>query len=333
MKTPILLIMFTRWSTLEKVFQQVKLAQPERLYLYQDGPRRESYSEDMEGINRCREIVSNIDWNCKVITKYMESNQGCDPGSYYAYKWFFSMEDKGIILEDDAVASLSFFKYCEELLDRFENNNLIYRICGANVEGISNTGNSYFYSRKGSTGSWATWSRVAEMWDEHYSFLDNAEELRLLEKRFENHDYYNSWLKGAIAHKSTGVPYYETIFYENKIASGMLDVIPDRNLVTNIGLTNDAVHNNSLRFMPKAIKKYFNAERYDLEFPLKHPDIIEENMHYTNSVNRMMGWGHPFLRTFRKFETAMKRLILGNKEDRKYVFNKIKEITTYNNHE
>lgn len=321
MKTPVLLIMFTRWHTLQHVFEQVRAAKPEKLYLYQDGPRPDRYDADMEGIMRCREIVSKIDWDCQVITKYMESNLGCDPGSYYAYKWFFSEESKGIILEDDAVASLSFFRYCEELLDRYENDNRVYRICGANVEGKSNSGKSYFFSRKGSTGSWATWTRVADMWDESYSFLDNDTELELLKSKFENEDYFKSWLKGAIAHRDTGVPYYETIFYENKLINNMLDIIPDKNLVTNIGLTGDAVHNNAnVRLLPRATRKYFNAARYELEFPLTHPDTVAENMHYTKSINRMMGWGHPGLRFMRSWESRIKRLIYGSKDDRKKLF-------------
>ena len=322
MKTPILLIMFTRWQTLEKVFEQVRLARPAKLYLYQDGPRKgDRYESDMEGIMKCREIVSNIDWDCEVIKWYMEENQGCDPGSFYTYKRFFTEEEKGIILEDDAVPSLSFFRYCEELLDRYENDERVYRICGANIEGISKTRNSYLFSRKGSTGSWASWGRVAKMWDDSYGFLDNTQELKELEKKFESKDYFKSWLRGAIAHRDTGKAYYETIFYENKLINGMLDVIPAKNLVSNIGLTSDAVHNKNHLKIPKALQKYFGAPRYELEFPLRHPDEVTENMHYTRSINRMMGWGHPGLRMLRRWETRFARLTKGNKDDRRELLN------------
>ena len=327
MKTPVLLIMFTRWNTLEKVFEQVRKAQPEKLYLYQDGPRADCKEADMEGILKCRDIVSQIDWDCEVIKKYMEKNVGCDPGSYYAYKWFYSEEDKGIILEDDAVPSQSFFLFCEELLEKYENDKRIYRICGANIEGISDISSSYSFSRKGSTGSWATWKRVADMWDESYSFLDDENELDLLKSKFENDDYYQEWLKGAIFHKNTGVPYYETIFDENKIINDMLDIIPGKNLVTNIGLTYDAVHNKvNPRTMPSALRKYFGAPRYELDFPLTHPKEVTENMHYTNSINRMMGWGHPGLRFVRRWESRVKRIAFGTKEERKQLLKNVVKV-------
>lgn len=331
MKTPVLLIMFTRWQTFEKVFAQVKLAKPPKLYLYQDGPRSgDKYESDLEDIMRCREIASDIDWSCEVIRWYMDKNIGCDPGSYYAYKKFFTEENKGIILEDDAVPSLSFFRYCEELLDRYENDSRVYRICGANIEGVSDVCDSYFFSRKGSTGSWATWGRVAEMWSDSYSFLDDKSELEELRRRFESKDYYDSWRGIAVEHRDSGKAFYETIFYENKIINGMLDIIPAKNLVTNIGLTKEAVHNNSHLEIPRALRKYFGAPRYELDFPLKHPDGVVENMNYLKSINRMMGWGHPGIRFIRRWETRFVRLAKGNKEDRQKLLRSfLKKIGKY----
>ena len=323
MKTPIMIIMFTRYTTLEKVFEQVKKAKPESLYLYQDGPRKDKYDEDMEGIIRCRKIVSDIDWPCKVVTNYQESNVGCDPGSFYAYKWFFSNVEKGIILEDDVIASNSFFNYCDELLDRYEKNNKIYRICGVNHEGISKIDSSYFFSRKGATGSWATWRRVAEMWDETYSFLDDEKSIQKLKTRFESEDYFDSWLETAKINRASGKPFYETIFYANKILNDMLDIIPAKNLITNIGITPDAAHTKDLKMMSRALSKCFNAKRYELSFPLIHPKSIEEYYPYTDSVNRIMGWGHPFLRFVRKWETRLRRFIYGDKNEKKKLMKKI----------
>ena len=73
MKTPVLLIMFTRSSTFEKVFEQVKIAKPEKLYLYQDGPRQERYDSDMAGIMKCREIASEINWDCQVKKQFIRA--------------------------------------------------------------------------------------------------------------------------------------------------------------------------------------------------------------------------------------------------------------------
>ena len=72
----VLLIFFNRPETFSKVFEQVKLAKPSRLFLYQDGPRA-SRPDDLGKIMRCREIAEDIDWDCEVHKFYQEENKGC----------------------------------------------------------------------------------------------------------------------------------------------------------------------------------------------------------------------------------------------------------------
>ena len=60
---PVLILFFNRPQQLSQVFEQVKKARPSRLFLYQDGARNE---HDLPGIKACREIVSQIDWECEV---------------------------------------------------------------------------------------------------------------------------------------------------------------------------------------------------------------------------------------------------------------------------
>jgi hypothetical protein len=104
-EVPVLLIFFCRDEVLRQVFECVKKVRPTKLYLYQDGARRES---DMPGIQACRDIVSQVDWECEVHTFYQDKNVGCDPSEYIAQKWMFETEDRGIVLEDDDVVSDSF---------------------------------------------------------------------------------------------------------------------------------------------------------------------------------------------------------------------------------
>ena len=86
----VLLIFFCRDEQLVKVFAEVKKARPARLYLYQDGARK-NRQDDIAGIEKCRAVVSDdkIDWNCEVHRFYQEENKGCDPSEYIAQKWMF----------------------------------------------------------------------------------------------------------------------------------------------------------------------------------------------------------------------------------------------------
>ena len=127
----VLILFFNRPNQLGQVFEQVKKARPSRLFLYQDGPRGE---KDMPGILACREVVSDIDWECEVHKLYQEKNYGCDPSEFISQKWAFSMSDKCIVLEDDDIPSICFFHFCKEMLDRYEHDTRITMISGFNVE-------------------------------------------------------------------------------------------------------------------------------------------------------------------------------------------------------
>ena len=91
----VLLLFFTRTDSFEKVFEAVREARPTKLFLYQDGPRGE---RDLAGIEACRKIAENIDWECEVYRKYQDRNYGCDPSEFLSQKWAFSIVDKCIVL-------------------------------------------------------------------------------------------------------------------------------------------------------------------------------------------------------------------------------------------
>ena len=59
----VLLIFFNRPEKFKEVFAQVQKVKPSKLFLYQDGAR---HSGDIEGIEACRSIASEIDWECEV---------------------------------------------------------------------------------------------------------------------------------------------------------------------------------------------------------------------------------------------------------------------------
>jgi len=94
------LIFFNRPDTLQKVFEKVKKASPSKLFLIQDGPRDNNES-DKKLIEKCRNIVNDIDWECKVFKNYSDKNLGSGLRPYTGITWVFEHVDKAIFLEDD----------------------------------------------------------------------------------------------------------------------------------------------------------------------------------------------------------------------------------------
>lgn len=275
---PVLMIFFCRDKMFQQVFEAVKNARPSKLYLYQDGARPNNDS-DVAGINKCREIADGIDWDCEVYTMYQEKNFGCDPSEFIAQRWFFSNVEYGIVLEDDDVPSESFFPYCLELLKKYKDDERINIICGMNNEEVSpNVDSSYFFSKTGSIWGWASWKRVVSKWDEHYNWLNNKNDLNNMRKQFINDYSYNSFMKTVERHKASNRAHYESIGGADTYLYNRLNIVPKYNMITNIGLGEIATHAASdIRIYPKKVQKLFFMKRYEIEFPLKHPQYVMED--------------------------------------------------------
>lgn len=307
----VLILFFNRPKQLGQVFEEVKKARPSKLFLYQDGPRNE---KDIPGIEECRKIVADIDWECEVHTMFQEKNYGCDPSEYISQKWAFSIVDKCIVLEDDDVPSLSFFPFCKEMLDKYENDERITMIAGFNNEEITaNMPYDYFFSTTFSIWGWASWKRVVDKWDEHYTFLDDKFNMNQLKSIIKERKYRNDFVYMCQRHREQGKAFYETIFWASMLFSSGLAIVPSKNMINNLGATADSTHfAGSVHTLPKGYRRIFTMKRHEVEFPLRHPKYIIENVDYRKRVYKIMGWRHPFIKIGRSFEELFLNLKYGN---------------------
>ena len=120
--TPILFLIFNRPDTSQAVFEQIRKVEPKQLFVAADGPR-DWVAGESEQCAFTREIVKAIDWECDVKTRFNEKNEGCAVAVSAAITWFFSQVPEGIILEDDCYPDVSFFSFCEELLEKYRNED------------------------------------------------------------------------------------------------------------------------------------------------------------------------------------------------------------------
>src|SRR5450759_4497034 len=121
-ETPVLFLIFNRSDTTQQVFNQIRQIKPKYLFVAADGPRLDRPVE----IEKCLEtksIIQQIDWDCELKSLFSETNLGCRVGVSSAITWFFENVEQGIILEDDCLPDLSFFPYCENLLNKYKDDN------------------------------------------------------------------------------------------------------------------------------------------------------------------------------------------------------------------
>ena len=299
-KTPVLLIFFNRPHTLKETFEAIRKAKPSRLYLAQDGPRPNN-KKDQENLLKCREIVENIDWECEVFRLYSECNRGCGQGPFYAINWVFEKEEEAIIIEDDCVASESFFRFCDEMLERYRHDERIFLITGCNFELESKSvTSSYFFGNSGANCGWATWKRNWIKNDYYCTWMEDDLTLKNVENILQHfgkakcqaelgtlRSTYNQ-LKAGVNIKHWDVQ-WQAIRYLNH----QISIIPSCNLITNIGFGEGATHTPNKQPLDVLHNKIgtinfcFN-QRYEMEFPLKHPQYVMENLEYDRAVDAQL---------------------------------------------
>ena len=302
----VLMLFFTRTDSFQKVFDEVRRARPSKLFLFQDGPRGE---RDMAGIEACRRIVSDdeIDWECEVHRNYQERNLGCDPAEYVSQKWAFSMVDKCIVLEDDDVPSQSFFPFCKEMLDRYEHDERITMIAGFNTDEVTpDCPYDYLFTSVFSIWGWASWRRVIDRWEGDYRFLDDAYSMRQLEALVRQRDYRRDAIAMFRNHRATGKEYYESIFWA-------VAILPSKNLINNMGASADSTHfGGSLYTMPRGLRRIFTMKRHELQFPLRHPKYVIEDVDYKERFYKTYAWNHPLTKIGYSLEELWLNLREGN---------------------
>jgi hypothetical protein len=239
--TPVVFLVFRRPDLTARVFEAIRQAQPTKLLVVADGPR-----DDAEALlcEQARSVTEQIDWDCEVMRNYAEVNMGCRQRVSSGLDWAFEQVEEAIILEDDCLPHPSFFKYCQELLDLYRYDERIWCISGNNFQdGQCRGAGSYYFSNYYHTWGWASWSRAWQHYDRdlvnwldfrdgHYleGILDSTQEVQYWQDIFERlyslnepntWDYawtFTCWLNRG------------------------LTVLPNVNLVSNIGFRSDGTH-------------------------------------------------------------------------------------------
>jgi len=271
LNTPVLFLVFNRLDTTKQVFAKIREIQPKQLFIGADGARagKEGEAEKVQAVRQY--VLNSIDWDCEVKTLFREENLGCGKGVSEAITWFFDNVEQGIILEDDCLPDLSFFTFCEELLDYYKDNEQIMHISGNNFQfGKSRTNNSYYFSKYTHNWGWATWKRAWKYMDfemtTYQYFLNNLVKYKYLFYSKKEKKYWINEFSNANKHISH---VWDLQWMYSVWKNKGVGIIPNVNLVTNIGVNLEATHT----FESNHINSIVGVS---LSFPIKHPEHIKQ---------------------------------------------------------
>lgn len=298
--TPILFIVFNRPEFTMRVFQEIKKQKPKTLFIAADGPRKNNEEDGLKCKLTREKVLSAIDWDCEVKTLFRDSNQGCGKAVSGAIDWFFQNVEKGIILEDDCLPNRSFFNFCENLLDRYKENDEIFAISGVNFQDKTIGKASYFFSKYLYVWGWATWRRAWDNYDFSLSGLESfkkKEKIKRIDKRENFRKYWHSIFE-RVANREIDSWDYQLVF--SSWNSDGMTIVPNKNLVSNIGFGREATH--TIELGPLA-----NIPTEEI-VSIKHPDKITRNKRADDYISSEIYNIPKGMNNFKKAKMLIQRL-------------------------
>lgn len=244
MKTPILLITFNRPDHTRQVLTEIRKQQPTQLYVCQDGAR-EGNDNDRIKVQEVRDVIKElVDWPCELHTLYQEKNLGCGPGPQAGITWFFENVEQGIIMEDDCLPHPDFFVYCEELLERYKDDERVQFINSTLYHDRWKCEGSYGFSHYMVTGAWAAWRSTWRGFD--LDLLDlNAWKFRKHVLRLTKNQAEANWwffMVKAIQADRSKKSYWDYQMQIHLFENNALTIHPKVNLISNIGFDAEGTH-------------------------------------------------------------------------------------------
>jgi hypothetical protein len=273
---PIALLTYKRPELTKNIINIILSLKPRKFYIIQDGPKRDFSKNDKTLFNKNKKIILSLNNIKNVSFILFKKNLGLRTVAVEALKEIFLNEEKIIFLEDDTMPDKSFFYFCKLMLKKYNNNKKIFHISGTNQYLGSKDDlkikSSYFFSKYPQFHGWATWK---DRWERYYDV--NIRLWPKLKNKFLNHILKDK-------QESRFFKYYLDKIYKNKfstwdfqwsfalILNNFKTIVPNENLIKNLGYLYDPTGIGAKKFRKLEIKK--------LKFPLKHPQSIKFNESY-----------------------------------------------------
>lgn len=274
LKTPVAFMIFKRPSATKRVFEAVRQAKPPKLLVVADGARLDR-AEEAEQCAATRAIIDGVDWDCEVLTNYAEVNMGMKPRVVSGLNWVFETVEEAIILEDDCLPDPTFFRFCDELLEKYRDDDRVAMISGTNFfqEWKYNT-QSYSFINYGSIWGWASWRRAWQNYDPDLKYWSQPEAKKIIQETIGDRKQYQTISQNFELTYSGKIQTWDYQWDFARWINAGLSIVPGKNLISNLGYGEGAENT----FFD--CKNVANLPVEPISFPLCHPDEVTVDRAY-----------------------------------------------------
>ena len=252
MKSSVLLICFNRLDFVQDQIEQIP--QDRKLYILQDGlGDKIQYSYEWRQLRNY--LLRNYAEDSRVTLMLREKNLGGADGIPNAIDWALQNEDRIIVLEDDCLDGMEFYKFCDYHLQNNYDEDLVF-ISGNNfIDDKVKLNHNLILSYPHCWG-WAitkhNWLRIRPFrdangtWVSEYGYTKLQRRLRLI-ATIRKKKYLNSLEKlywyFIFDKLLTQVKYHwDYTLQLHMWLHDLYSIIPVKNLVTNIGADNRSLN-------------------------------------------------------------------------------------------
>jgi hypothetical protein len=254
------------------VFEQIREARPSKLFLIADGPRPGN-DEEARGCEQARAVVDRVDWPCEVFRDFSDENLGLKRRIPSGLDRVFAEVEDTIVLEDDCIPHPSFFRYCDELIERYREDERVVHVSGSQLLPEPPSEGSYHFSRYVHIWGWATWRRAWRLYDADlgdWHAATPAERKARLRRMFDEEAERRYWR--FVWDHSTEIDNWDAQWSYVPLSRGLLSINPNRNLISNVGFGDEATN---------ATADPLGIARRPLEgisFPLTHRSDVRRDL-------------------------------------------------------
>jgi hypothetical protein len=267
LRTPVALLVFARPAHTRRVIAEILKVRPPQVLVFGDAPRP-GHPDDAARVAAVRAVVAEAPWECEVLTNYSAVNLGTRYRPATGLDWVFENVEQAIFLEDDCLPHSTFWRFCDELLDRYRDDERVMMVSGDNFMPRRSATDSYLFTRGVGLWGWATWRRAWRHYDVDLNQWPKLRETSFLRDVLADEGDVKLWRRRfdrVISGKSVT---WDFQWQFACWAKNGLSIMPAVNLCSNIGFGPEAT---SLR---DPTHKLANFPTAAMTFPLSHPPVM-----------------------------------------------------------
>ena len=287
---PVVIFTFKRSNTLERIFNILREVNVSKIYLFSDNGRND---EEKALVSKTREeILKLIDWDCEVIKMFADENQGVFNQIGMGAKKVFEQEEKAIFLEDDNLPEPSFFRYCEEMLNKYEDNDKVLWICGTNYESESKyLDTDYVFTKHMLPCGWASWSKkFNKYYLTNFSILNDKANRKKIKKAYENRWLYRQQIRSFRCEKYREDHDRRYLSWDFHMALSlryfdMYGIAPKYNQIRNVGIDELSTHGGTSAKKPNTAK-FCEIPTHPMPEEMKGPKEVVINKEFEKNITK-----------------------------------------------